>query len=211
MTTIKPLFRVFGTAALVASLAACSATAPTAPAAVPKLTDMLAQASQAEKSGNKEQAVTLWKQAATAYPADKTPWGNVAKTRFDSGLYGDAIVAAQEVLIRDPNDKQAHSIIATSGIRLATTSVGHLSRLNGFSGTLRGDTQQLADTLRQSLGMGPDKDLFVPKEDKDRESGRPNRTSKGPAAGGKGPTTKKVDTKTGKAGGGVNVEDILPN
>lgn len=205
MTTIKPLFRVLGTAALVASLAACSATAPTAPAAAPKLTDILAQASQAEKSGNKEQAVTLWKQAAAAYPADKTPWGNVAKTRFDAGLYGDAIVAAQEVLIRDPNDKQAHSIIATSGIRLATTSVGHLSRLNGFSGTLRTDTQQLADTLRQSLGMGENTVLFA-----DKPVDKPTRPKQPPAkASGKGKTDGKADTKTGKTGGGVNVDDIL--
>ena len=176
MTTFKPLFRALGTAALVASLAACSATAPTAPA-VPKLTDILAQASQAEKSGNKEQAVTLWKQAAAAYPADKTPWGNVAKTRFDAGLYGEAIIAAQEVLVRDPNDKAAHSIIATGGIRLATVSVGALSRMNGFSGSMRTESQQLADTLRQSLGMNPEVGLFADKDKDDKPPVKRTRTA----------------------------------
>lgn len=196
MTTFKPLFRALGTAALVASLAACSATAPTAPA-VPKLTDMLAQASQADKSGNKEQAVTLWKQAAAAYPSDKTPWGNVAKTRFDAGLYGEAIIAAQEVLVRDPNDKAAHSIIATGGIRLATTSVGHLSRMNGFSGSLRTESQQLADTLRQSLGMTSDNVLFADKEKDDKPVVKRPRTSNN-----KQPV-KRVDSKGKKDGDAI--------
>ena len=169
MTTLTPLFRALATAALVSSLAACSTTAPVAVDTKPKLTDILAQASQAEKSGNKEQAVTLWKQAATAYPADKTPWGSIAKTRFDAGLYGEAIVAAQEVLIRDPNDKAAHSIIATSGIRLATKSVGDLSRMNGFSGSLRAESQELARVLRDSLGMSDDKAIFATTSDKDKE------------------------------------------
>lgn len=152
MTTFTPLFRALGTAALVASLAACSTTKPVAPPPVPKLTDMLSQASQAEKSGAKEQAVTLWKKAATAYPTDKTAWGSIAKTRFDSGLYGDAIIAAQEVLVRDPNDKTAHSIIVTSGVRLAVKSVGDLSRINGFSGPLRAEAQDLQRVLKESLG-----------------------------------------------------------
>lgn len=155
MTTFTPLFRALGTAALVASLAACSATKTVEAPAMPKLTDMLSQASQAEKSGNKEQAVTLWKKAAAAYPTDKTPWGNVAKTRFDAGLYGDAIIAAQEVLIRDPNDKAAHSIIVTSGVRLAAKSVGDLSRINGFSGNLRAEALELQRVLQSSLGVPP--------------------------------------------------------
>ncbi|QYF96136.1 hypothetical protein KY495_18715 [Massilia sp. PAMC28688] len=138
---------------------------------------MLAQASQAEKTGNKEQAVTLWKQAAAAHPTDKTPWGNVAKTRFDSGLYGEAIMAAEEVLIRDPNDKAAHSIIATSGVRLATKSVGALSRMNGFSGSLRTESQQLADTLRASLGLEEGKVIFAEKEKEVKEPVK--RSSKG--------------------------------
>lgn len=153
MTTFTPLFRALGTAALVASLAACTSSKPVAAPPMPKLTDMLSQASQAEKTGNKEQAVTLWKKAASAYPTDKTAWGNVAKTRFDSGLYGDAIVAAQEVLIRDPNDKAAHSIIVASGVRLAAKSVGDLSRINGFSGNLRTEAMELQRVLQTSLGV----------------------------------------------------------
>jgi hypothetical protein len=199
MTTFHPLFRALGTAALIASLAACTATAPVAPPAVPKLSDMLAQASQAEKSGNKEQAVTLWKQAATAYPTDKTPWGNVAKTRFDAGLYGEAIMAAEEVLIRDPNDKAAHSIIATSGVRLATKSVGALSRMNGFSGSLRTESQQLAETLRQSLGLEDGKVIFAEKEKEAKEPVKRSNRSNSAKAAAKSKVEGKADAKGGDA------------
>lgn len=198
MTTFTPLFRALGTAAFVASLAACSATAPVATTA-PKLTDILAQASQADKSGNKEQAVTLWKQAAAAYPADKTPWGSIAKTRFDAGLYGEAIVAAQEVLVRDPNDKAAHSIIATAGIRLATKAVGDLSRMNGFSGSLRTESQELARVLRESLGVADDKQIFA-NADKEPAKAKPApRASTARSA-------KKTDTAKG---GDKDLLDLL--
>ncbi|WP_445233001.1 tetratricopeptide repeat protein [Duganella rhizosphaerae] len=114
--------------------------------------DMLAKASQASGSGQKEQAITLWKEAAVAYPADKTPWTNIAQTRYEAGQYGDAIVNAQEVLVRDPNDRLANSIIAISGLRLSTRALSDLSRQNNLSGSLRTESQDLAKLLRESLG-----------------------------------------------------------
>ena len=150
MTTPITLIRL-GTAALLAvSLSACS-TAPRAPAAS-NLNDMLSQAAQAAASGEKEKAVTVWKQAATAFPADKSPWASIAQTRYEAGQYGEAITAAQEVLVRDPNDKLANSIIATSGLRLATRALGDLSRQNNLSGSLRTESQDLAKLLRETLG-----------------------------------------------------------
>ena len=150
MTTPITLIRL-GTAALLAvALSACS-TAPRAPAAS-NLNDMLSLAAQAAASGEKEKAVTVWKQAATAFPADKSPWASIAQTRYEAGQYGEAITAAQEVLVRDPNDKLANSIIATSGLRLATRALGDLSRQNNLSGSLRTESQDLAKLLRETLG-----------------------------------------------------------
>ena len=150
MTTPTSLFRFSAAALLVAALSACS-TVPKAPA-VPNLTDMLSQAAQAAASGEKEKAVSTWQKAATAYPADKSPWANIAQTRYEAGQYGEAITAAQEVLVRDPNDKLANSIIATSGLRLATRALGDLSRQNNLSGSLRTESQDLAKLLRETLG-----------------------------------------------------------
>ena len=150
MTTMTNLFRTLAAAAFAATLSACS-TAPVVPP-TPSLQDLLSQASQASASGQKEKAVTLWKSTATAYPADKTPWVNIAQTRYDAGQYGEAIVSAQEVLVRDPNDKLANSIIAISGLRLSTRALGDLSRQNNLVGPLRTESQELAKLLRENLG-----------------------------------------------------------
>ncbi|MES2017641.1 MAG: hypothetical protein V4484_14215 [Pseudomonadota bacterium] len=151
MTTINTLLRTLAGAALVATLSACS-TAPVAALPKPTLQDLLGQASQAAAGGQKEKAVTLWQQSASAYPADKTPWINIAQARYDAGQYGEAIVSAQEVLVRDPNDTLANSIIAISGLRLSTRALGDLSRQNNLSGSLRTESQDLAKLLRESLG-----------------------------------------------------------
>jgi hypothetical protein len=174
MTTLTTLYRLLGTAALIASLTACASkpTVPTA-AAPAKLQDMLTRASEAASAGQKETAVTLWKETTVAHPSDKTAWGHIAKTKFDAAQYGEAIVNAQEVLVRDPNDKQASSIIATSGLRLATRALSDLSRQNGLAGSLQKESMELARVLRESLGndvlfTSPPADKIVYK-DKDRE------------------------------------------
>ena len=56
-------------AAIAASLSACQ-TMDTPKVAVPvkpKLEDMLARATEAKVAGKQEQAITLWKETATAY------------------------------------------------------------------------------------------------------------------------------------------------
>ena len=155
MKTVISLGRIgrfIGAAVCAASLSACMTAPVVQKPVVPSMEDMLAKASQASGSGQKEQAVTLWKAAAEAYPTDKTPWTNIAQTRYEAGQYGDAIVSAQEVLVRDPNDRLANSIIAISGLRLSTRALSDLSRQNNLSGSLRTESQDLAKLLRESLG-----------------------------------------------------------
>lgn len=147
--------RFIGAAACAILLSACATmnkpeVAETPP--VPTMEDMLAKASEASSAGRKEDAVTLWKEAAAAYPADKAPWSSIAQTRYDAGQYGEAIVNAQEVLVRDPNDRLANSIIAISGLRLSTRALADLSRQNNLSGSIRTESQDLAKLLRESLG-----------------------------------------------------------
>jgi tetratricopeptide (TPR) repeat protein len=151
MTIRTNLSRIGLTVAMAAALSACSTT-PTATADKPKLQDLMSKADQAARGGNKEQAITLWKQSAGAAPADKAPWSHIAQTRYEAGQYGDAIQAALEVLVRDPNDTLANSIIAVSGLRLSTRALGDLSRQNNLSGSVRTESQDLAKLLRESLG-----------------------------------------------------------
>ena len=192
MTFSTPVFpgrfkRIGAAASLALLLGACSST-PTVPAGPPKLDELLAQASQAAASGNKEQAVALWKQGASAYPAEKTPWTHIAQTRYEAGQYGDAIQAALEVLVRDPNDKLANSIIAISGLRLSTRALGDLSRQNNLSGSLKTESQELAKLLRENLG----EQVLVPPPPapavRERERERPQpptRTARKAGKGGK--------------------------
>ena len=176
MTTMTTLFRTLAVAAFAATLSACSTTPPTQP--VPKLADLLSQANQAATAGDKEKAVTVWKQTATIYPADKTPWVNITQTRYDQGKYGEAIVSAQEILVRDPANTFANSIIATSGLRLSTRALTDLARQNNLSGTVRAESQDLAKLLRESLG---EQVLFAsppPKPQADKEPGKKVTTAK---------------------------------
>ena len=157
MTTVTQFGRIgrfIGAAVCAATLTACATTDPVTAtkAAVPTMDELLSKATAASTTGQKEQAVALWKQAAAAYPTDKAPWASIAQTRFDAGQYGDAIVNAQEVLVRDPNDLLANSIIAISGLRLSTSALGVLSRQNNLSGSTRSDATELAKLLRETLG-----------------------------------------------------------
>jgi tetratricopeptide (TPR) repeat protein len=148
------LSRFVGAAACAILLSACATTKPelAEKPPVPTMDELLAKATEASTAGRKEDAVTLWKEAAAAYPADKAPWSSIAQTRYDAGQYGEAIVSAQEVLVRDPNDRLANSIIAISGLRLSTRALADLSRQNNLSGSIKTESQDLARLLRESLG-----------------------------------------------------------
>ncbi|WP_229498951.1 tetratricopeptide repeat protein [Pseudoduganella ginsengisoli] len=152
MKTIYQFGRLAAAAATTAILTACNTAPKVTEIPKPSMSDLMAQATQAAATGAKEQAVTLWKQTAEAFPAEKTPWVSIAQARYDAGQYGEAIVNAQEALVRDPNDQVANSIIAVAGLRLSTRALADLSRQNNLTGPLRTESQDLAKLLRESLG-----------------------------------------------------------
>ena len=118
----------------------------------------LAEADTAVAAGQPDKAQAILKNAATSYPADKTPWLHLAQLKFDRASYGEAILDAQEALQRDPLDKLGNSIIAVSGLRLSTKALADLSQQNNLNGSLRSEAQDLAKLLRSSLG----EDVLVP-------------------------------------------------
>lgn len=133
-------------------LAACATDGSAPPAVAPvKLEAYLAQADTALKAGQNDKALGYLKGAAGAYPTAKTPWLQMAKVNFDRASYGEAILNAQEALQRDPADKNAHSIIAVSGMRLSTKAITDLTRQNNFSGSVRSEVRDLAKLLRASV------------------------------------------------------------
>jgi tetratricopeptide (TPR) repeat protein len=112
----------------------------------------VAEANKAQAAGKSDEAISALKAVAVRYPADKTPWVRIAQIKFDAGSYGEAIVNAQEALQRDPADQVADSIVAVSGLRLASKALGDLRTQNALTGTVKTEAQDLTKILRESLG-----------------------------------------------------------
>ncbi|NHZ90039.1 hypothetical protein F2P45_13590 [Massilia sp. CCM 8733] len=152
MTTFSDFKYLCGVLACAAALTGCETTKPVIPKGPAPLAELLNQGTQASAAGRKEEAIGYWKQATAAYSGDKAPWANIAQSRYDSGQYGEAIVSAQEVLLRDPNDKAANTIIVSAGLRLANRALGDLSRQNALIGQVRADSQDQIRQLRDNMG-----------------------------------------------------------
>lgn len=131
------------------------ATAPGVTGEKPKsieLSVLMEQAAAAEKAETKQAAIAKYEEAAKSYPASKAPWARIAQIQYDSGNYGEAIVAAQQVVSRDDKDKVAHSILSVSGLRVSSKALADLSRQNELTGSVRSEAQNLTKVLRESLG-----------------------------------------------------------
>ncbi len=138
----------------VVALAGCA----TGPQGAPRLSNtavgaqVFAEADKAIAAKQEEKAYAMLKAAGDAHPVDKRPWVKMAQIRFNAGVYGEAITNAHEALERDPDDKVAHSIVAVSGLRVASKALADLTRKNNLQGSVRSEAQDLARLLRTSLG-----------------------------------------------------------
>ncbi|MGE8210026.1 MAG: tetratricopeptide repeat protein [Stenotrophomonas rhizophila] len=173
----KAVYRPLLAMALLSGLAACS-SAPKKGAVPPYDATMTTAETQVTTVGS-EAAIKSFEDAARADPTRKEPWVRIAQLQFDQGQYARAIVAAEEVLQRDPDDLVADGVITVAGFRIANTS---LTRLQGrgalASETARKEAKTLADTLRKTMG---DAVLEDPKP-KPRAPARRTRRTAAPAA-----------------------------
>ena len=139
----------------VAALAGCESTGPKTSAAVSAAAaseQVFTDADQAIAAKQDEKAYAMLKAAGAAHPVDKRPWVKMAQIRFNAGVYGEAITNAQEALARDPDDMVAHSIVAVSGLRVASKALADLTRKNKLNGDLKSEAQDLTKLLRTTLG-----------------------------------------------------------
>jgi tetratricopeptide (TPR) repeat protein len=143
------------------ALAGCASkpAKPPAPVAAPapavqSLQQYMQEAARAASEGNnKERARELYRTAARQYPASKEPWTKLAEDYFESANYGQAILAAQEVIQRDPQDSVATSVLAVSGLRVSAAALKSMHDQNSkLTGGTRTEAQALAKTLRDALG-----------------------------------------------------------
>jgi tetratricopeptide (TPR) repeat protein len=163
----KRLFAKLSGVALVCGVMAGCATQGNNLATTPEaFNKSLADADTVAKGGDQDRAITLYQQLAKADPTREEPWSRIAQIQFSQGHYGQAIVAAQEALQRDQADRQAKSVLAVAGLRIATQSLGELRQDASLAGDAKTDAQALAKELRDTLGEAS---LFPPPDD----SGKP--------------------------------------
>jgi len=112
----------------------------------------LADADALSAAGNQEAAVSAYRKIAIDNPTKPDPWVKVAQIDFAQGHYSQAIVSAEETLKRDPSNRQAKSITAVGGLRLAVRSLEELRVDSALAGDARSDAYKLAAMLRETLG-----------------------------------------------------------
>lgn len=146
------------------------------------------EADAAIAAKQEEKAFNMMKAASQSHPVDKRPWVRMAQIRFNAGVYGEAITNAQEALERDPDDTVAHSIIAVSGLRVASKSLSDLTRKNNLAGDVKSEAQDLAKLLRTSLG----EPVLVPGKGDAGKSAAPPRSRTSTASAQPAPSSKSA-------------------
>jgi Tetratricopeptide repeat len=148
----------FGIASIVSSaallLGGCASSPPPsaepAPAVV-SLEEWLVRGDAARKEGLQEAARSAYRDGAKAYPTEKQPWLRLADSYFQSGDYGNAVLAAQEAVQRDPKDNAAHSLLAVSGLRITAGSLSALREQSGYPVGSREEALDVTRRLREAL------------------------------------------------------------
>lgn len=142
-----------GVGLLMVGCASAPPPPPTAAPAVQPLQQYMHEAGQAADAGSKEQARDVYRTAAKTYPTSKEPWLKLAEDYFEAANYGQAILAAQEVIQRDPADSLATSVLAVSGLRVSASALSTLRQQQSpLNGGTRSEAEGLARILRDLLG-----------------------------------------------------------
>lgn len=137
-------------AGVVALMAGCASVKPQSET---EYKQSMAEAEKALEQKSADQAVAQFEEIAVRNPSKGLPWSYIAKIRFDEQKYGQAIVAADEALSRDPDDFVAKSVRAVGGLRVAMQSLADLRADALLAGNARADAVALAAAMRETLGQ----------------------------------------------------------
>lgn len=100
--------------------------------------------------GEVDSAVAAFHTAASHDPARKEPWLRIARLRAGNDEPAQAMIAAGEVLRRDPGDASANDIYLASGLEIA---VDALRRLRASDGERHARFQPQAEALMELLAQ----------------------------------------------------------
>ncbi len=124
-----------------------------------QMSSAVTQAAAAASSHGPEYAVGELEKLTKRDPTSALPWSQIARIRFDQEKYGQAIVAADEAIQRDPDDFSAKTIWVVGGLRLAQQGILNMKNDAKLKGDARADAQTLANEMRKVLGTA----LFSPR------------------------------------------------
>lgn len=137
-------------AGFAAVLAGCATVKPQSDA---EYKQSLADAEKTLAQKDADLAVAQFEEIAQRNPSKGEPWSYIAKIRFDQQKYGQAIVAADETLSRDPDDFVAKTVRAVGGLRVAMQSLADVRADALLAGNARPDAVALAEAMRETLGQ----------------------------------------------------------
>lgn len=172
------LFRHLLIGGLLVLMSGCAATVK--PQSDAEYKQSITQAQQSLATKTPDQAAAEFEEIAVRNPSRGEPWSYIAKIRFDEQKYGEAIVAADEALSRDPDDFTAKSVRAVGGLRIAMQSLADLRADALLAGNARTDAVALAAAMRETLGQ----DVLFPEGRKPPRPRPPKRTDPPPVTGG---------------------------
>ena len=145
-----PFHRLVAIAGVVTLMAGCASVKPQSEA---EYKQSMAAAQQTLEQKGADQAVAQFEEIAQRNPSKGAPWSYIAKIRFDEQKYGQAIVAADETLSREPDDFVAKTVRAVGGLRVAMQSLADLRADALLAGNAREDAVALAAAMRETLGQ----------------------------------------------------------
>jgi len=138
-------------AAMLGGCATVAAPEATPAPVVVSLEEWWSRGDAARKDGLHEAARGAYREGAKSYPTDKQPWLRLADDYFNVGDYGNAVLAAQEAIQRDPRDNAAHSVLAVSGLRITAGSLAALREQSGYPVGSREEALEVTRRLREAL------------------------------------------------------------
>lgn len=134
------------------AIVGCSATRPIAVDSPDTPETLLKIADGELEKGQRDKAIATLNQAAKEYPTSILPWLRLGNVWFETGNYPSAILAANEVLQRDPANQEAKSMLVVAGLRVAASAVAGLRPSAQVGTNARLEAENLTNSLREALG-----------------------------------------------------------
>lgn len=198
------------TMTICAVMAGCAAQKP-APLTGDAYNKKLSDADAVWKAGDTDKAIPMYQDLTKDDPTREEPWSRIARIQFAQQHYGQAIVAAQEALQRDDTDRDAQSVLAVSGLRVATQSLEVLRKDSALVGDATTDARILAQQLRATLGEA----TLFPEDMKEEPKRRPVRRRaplhKAPAAAAQAGSASASAVSAGAASAGAAAASTSAN